>query len=341
MIPSSEQRTDTSNLLSGRAIRRLTPEVLSLVRRQHGVASRTQLFKLGLSHDRIDGMIAAGILLRLFRGVFAIGHDVLDSRGCLHAGVLVGGPAAAISHQSAAFLWGVLPAAREVEITRPSSPERQPQPARVDRHRPSVRLRIHRTRCLKAIDFTIHAGLPVTTFERTMLNLSSTLNTRNLEKALTEGERRGLVDRAALAKISCRGPGWKGIGKLREVLERWDPVSVLTKSDLEFMFLGLVAQAGLPVPGLNVHVGEIEVDCLWEKQKLIVELDAYSTHGDVFSFERDRIRDAYLKSGGFEVFRVTDRMLAGDTDRTMGLVKELFRSRSLAVKGEVPGSVLP
>lgn len=311
-----------------------------------------QLFELGFSHDQIDGMIAAGILLRLFRGVFAIGHDVLDSRGCLNAGLLVGGPAAVLSHQSAAFLWGVLPVGRTIEVTRPSSPDRQPESLGQGRRQSPFKLRIHRTRCLKGSDFTIHAGLPVTTFERTLLNLSSTLGTRNLEKVLTEGTRKGIVDRAALAEIAHRGPGWKGIGKLREVLERWDPISVLTKSELELLFLNLVGEAGLPVPGVNVHVGEIEVDCLWEERKLVVELDAYSTHGDVFSFERDRNRDAYLKAGGFEVFRVTDRMLASDTDRTMSRLKDLLRSRSRTIQvevpqpdsplpGGIPGSVLP
>jgi len=204
-----------------------------------------------------------------------------------------------------------------------------------------MRLRIHRTRCLTPEDFTIEAGLPVTTFARTMLNISASFSTRNLERALTEGARRGILDWPALSAVLRRGSGWKGIARLREVVERWNPESVLTKSDLEILFLRLAGDAGLPAPELNVDIGDIEVDYLWINQKMIVELDAYSTHGDVFSFERDRNRDAYLKSGGFEVFRVTDRMLATDADQTISRIGRMLKARTQMARFNISGSTLP
>lgn len=67
----------------------------------------------------------------------------------------------------------------------------------------------------------------------------------------------------------------------------------------------LCANAGLPKPQVNARLGAYEVDALWPEQRLIVELDAYRTHGSRRSFENDRIRDATLLAAGYRTLRVT------------------------------------
>jgi very-short-patch-repair endonuclease len=66
-----------------------------------------------------------------------------------------------------------------------------------------------------------------------------------------------------------------------------------------------VREAGLPRPHVNTRVAGYEVDALWRDQRLIVELDAYGTHGSRRSFENDRIRDATLLEAGYRTLRVT------------------------------------
>jgi very-short-patch-repair endonuclease len=48
---------------------------------------------------------------------------------------------------------------------------------------------------------------------------------------------------------------------------------------------------------------------------VIVELDAFETHGTTFAFERDRRRDLALEAAGWTVVRITARQLAEEPKR--------------------------
>lgn len=73
--------------------------------------------------------------------------------------------------------------------------------------------------------------------------------------------------------------------------------------------LALVRAAGLPEPRANVRLGRHEVDLLWDRERLVLEVDGYAFHSAPSAFERDRQRDAELLSAGFRVVRVTWRAL--------------------------------
>src|SRR4051794_33716053 len=79
-----------------------------LVERQHGVAERSQLRELGFSDDEIDARLANGFLHELHRGVYAVGRPGVSDKGRWMASVLACGPEAALSHASAAALWGIV-----------------------------------------------------------------------------------------------------------------------------------------------------------------------------------------------------------------------------------------
>lgn len=42
----------------------------------------------------------------------------------------------------------------------------------------------------------------------------------------------------------------------------------------------------------------IECDCLWQRERVIVELDGQATHGTRAAFERNRKRDRTLQAEG-------------------------------------------
>src|SRR5436853_7858778 len=81
-----------------------------------------------------------------------------------------------------------------------------------------------------------------------------------------------------------------------------------TRSDPEELFLPRLDQAGIRRPQLNalVFVDRIpyEVDCLWRREQVIVELDSYKAHGTRSRFESDRERDRKLSLAGYRVIRV-------------------------------------
>src|ERR1700749_1388910 len=78
-----------------------------LAREQHGVLTRSNLQQLGFSREGIDHRVETGRLHLIARGVYAVGRLDLNPHGRWMAAVLVCGEGAALSHRSAAELWGI------------------------------------------------------------------------------------------------------------------------------------------------------------------------------------------------------------------------------------------
>jgi very-short-patch-repair endonuclease len=74
--------------------------------------------------------------------------------------------------------------------------------------------------------------------------------------------------------------------------------------------------AGLPLPQLNVHLDVgldrlVEVDALYARERVIVELDGGETHDTTPAFHADRRRDAAAAAAGFQTVRYTwERVIA-------------------------------
>jgi predicted transcriptional regulator of viral defense system len=153
------------------ASRSLDAQIAALATAQHGVVTRRQLKGFGLSPGGIEKRVASGRLHRIHRGVYAVGHPVLGSHGRRLAAVLTCGPHALLSYASAAALWAIrASAAVLVDVTVPGSGARPRRPG----------LRIHRARGLGPDERTVHHGIPVTTPERTLLDLAAVLPRRGL-----------------------------------------------------------------------------------------------------------------------------------------------------------------
>ena len=78
-----------------------------LVRAQHGVLTHDDLLRLGFSAKGIKHRVANGRLHTIARGIYAVGRPELTPNGRWMAAVLVCGEDAALSHRSAAALWGI------------------------------------------------------------------------------------------------------------------------------------------------------------------------------------------------------------------------------------------
>ncbi|MGI8904256.1 MAG: endonuclease domain-containing protein [Solirubrobacteraceae bacterium] len=55
-----------------------------------------------------------------------------------------------------------------------------------------------------------------------------------------------------------------------------------------------------------------EVDFLWPRQRLVVEVDGFALHGHRGAFERDRRKDMAFVAAGQRVIRVTWRQIVED-----------------------------
>lgn len=281
---------------------------------QHAVLSRSQLRAAGLSDQQLDDRLRTGRLHPVHRGVYAVGHTLLSSGGRLMAAVLACGRGAALSHGTAADLWGIRPSASAtIHVSVASRRGRRPRHGLV----------IHRPRNLSPEEVTRHEGFPVTTPARTLLDLAAVVGPGSLERTIDRAEALGLFDLRAVRAVLAAHPRRAGAGALASALEQYSPVG-LTRSELEERFLTLCAAEGLPRPVVNVRVGPYEVDFLWREERLIAETDGRRHHGTRRAFERDRTRDAHLSASGYRVMRFSYRQVAYEPAVVAGLVRSVL-----------------
>jgi very-short-patch-repair endonuclease len=261
---------------------------------QRGVAARSQLVARGIPRHTIDRMIRSGRLAVLHPGVYQVG-PLSVHRAAEVAAVLGCGADARISHRSAAAFHGII--AREprpqVEVTMPRRKRRRIEG-----------VRIHRVRDLLPDEVTTLDGIPITTPARTLLDIGETMSAREVEQALANGLRMGLVTLDEMRQMVERHPRHRGAPVLRRLLAM-EEGPAFTRSEAEEKLLRIVRGAGLPRPELNVTVLGHEVDFLWRSSRVVVEVDGYAFHGSRRSFVADRRRDAELAAAGYRVLRFT------------------------------------
>ena len=251
---------------------------------QHGVVARRQLATLGLTEAAITRRAGSGRLRPLHRGVFAFGHQALRVEGRWMAAVLACGDRAVLSHASAAAAWDLSPVGSgPIHVTVPGDHGRARRAG----------VRVHRSRTLTPTQTATHRGIPITTRERTIIDLARSVKGRPLEQLLNRADRH--LDFNELRK--ARSPS------LQAVLSSYSATT--TRSELEETFLRLCDDYAIPRPGANVRIEGIEVDFVWRDARLIVEVDGYAHHRSPSAFERDRERDAILTTKGWRVLRFT------------------------------------
>jgi hypothetical protein len=198
--------------------------------------------------EAIRHRLETGRLQEIHRGVYAVGHRRLTRAGRWNAAVLAAGPGAALSHRSAAALWGLWHSDR-LEVTVPKY-----------RLRPGIK--IH-TSPLQADEVTSLQAIPATTVPRTLLDLATVLPAHQVERAANEAEVRRLTDPLSLADLVDRYPRRQGIRTIKAILSRLQAGAKITRSELEARFLAFVRETGLPSPDTNVRVLGFECDFVW------------------------------------------------------------------------------
>jgi len=253
-----------------------------LTRRQHGVVARSQLLELGYSPDSIKRRIARGRLHPLGRGVYAVGRPEVGQKGRWLAAVLSCGPAALLSHGSAAVLWGLMRTAAGIDVVVPEGTYRR---------RPGIR--IHRRSGLGAEHRRIVSGIPVTDPVSTLVDLAQGLPPWKLERVINDADRLDLVDLEDLRATIDLLPPRLGQARLRRMLGG----QPLTDTGLERRFLAIVRRVGMSMPETQVQVNGYRVDFYWSELKLVVEADGWRHHRTPGEQATDHRRDqAHLRA---------------------------------------------
>ncbi len=268
---------------------------------QWGVVRWADLMELGVPRARVSRWTDSALLHRPYRGVYSVAPlAVLAPQGRELAAVWGCGAGAALSGRSAAVRWRLLrfpPPAIHVVVA-----------ATGRRNPPGVVL--HVTLDLPRTDVTVCEGIPITTVERTLLDLAAdnSVSDRALESAAAQAERDGRFRRPAQLRTAARAARRPGAPRLRRTL-RIGPR--LWRSDEEAKAAAAIVEAGLPEPVIahvvRTDIGPLELDLAFPDHRLALEVDG-AQHRLTLNAARDVERDAALARSGWRTLRVS----AGD-----------------------------
>lgn len=297
--------------------------IVALAARQQGLLTHAQLRSLGLGRRTIDRWLASGRLRGVHLDVYGFGPRPLTKHGRWLAAALAMGPGAALSHETAAALWGIAGNRPKIDVTAPRG--RQGRPGRAG-------IRLHRCR-LWDDERTVRDGIPTTTVARTLFDLAERSPPQRLKNAWDEASRLRLLRVPEVARIYELHRGRRGARKrIRPFLAAEQRYVEDTASPLEDRFAAFVLAHRLPPPQTNVLVDGDEVDALWPAARLIVELDSWEFHAHRAAFEKDRSRDTDHLLEGYLTIRVTHRRLSEEPDRLAAQIRALLADRKTATR---------
>jgi hypothetical protein len=161
--------------------------------------------------------------------------------------VLTCGPHAALSHLSAAMLWGWrTPWSAPYHVTAPSSHVRNG-------------VICHRCKVLTRRDVRTHFGIRVTSPARTALDCAPILRVTEFRALACEAQVSKHLRRSALVEVLERVHRHPGASVLAAVLADSGP----TRSEFEEAVRAFCSRFGLPTPRFNVPVARIRNRCLF------------------------------------------------------------------------------
>lgn len=283
--------------------------IAGLAMRQAGVFTRQQALVLGATPRMVERRVAAGRWQPRAVGVYTLLGVPPSWRTELFVATLAPSCRVAVSHEAAAVLHGLTTFSGEPVIVTVEHAQ-----SRID-HVGSV----HQSRRLYEDHLTTIDGLPVTTVERTIVDLAGHHRRGRIEmvfdRAVAAGQMTFASFCATFDDLACRGR--RGVGLLRSVLAERDATYTPPASEAESMLLRVLRLGGLPRPVLQFphpapgYDGR-RVDAAYPQARLLIEVDSATWHGGWADRRRDLARDRAALAVGYRTIRVDKKTLDDD-----------------------------
>jgi hypothetical protein len=274
----------------------LPADYARLLYRQGGVFSRVQAIAIGFSERMVDARVRRGTWLRVYPGVYRERHQAPAGAGRLWAALLYAGRGAVLSHQTAAYLGGLLGKPDSVvHVTIPQSRRVQRQPG----------LHIHRSRRAAELALT-DTNPPRTSVAETILDLSEEAATfdavyHQICDAISQGR---TTEADLLAALAARPRlAWR-----RELYPMVAAAAAGDHSVLELRYTRDVERRhGLPRSARQVPFAAGDGqrgrrDRVYGRYGLIIELDGQLGHTGA-AVSKDRARDRTAAVAGQQSMR--------------------------------------
>ena len=269
----------------------------STARAHHGVFTIEHARAAGMSDAQVFHRVEDGQWVAPFRNVYRWAATPASWEGDLLGACWAGGFRALASHRSAAALWG-LPGRRRdlIEISCPRW--------RRARHESLV---VHETKVLDGKDVRLHRRIPVTSVERTLLDLGAVCPPVVVKMALDDAEHRGLTTLGAVDATLRRlaRPGRPGVRPLRDALWEAAERRGVPESAMESRMVDVIRRHGLPTPVLQFEVRDerghfvARVDAAYPEHRVAIEYDSKQEHTGEQALQRDSSRRNRIIRAGF------------------------------------------
>jgi very-short-patch-repair endonuclease len=266
--------------------------------------------------------LQVGHLHHLFHGTFAVGHRAIVRQGRLLAAVLACDKGTVLSHGSAAELLGLWD--KELPVLHVIPPDWS--------GRKIQGIRWHRVRLPLPDETEIRDGIPCTTISRTIVDMAGSSGWGQLRRLVEQAAIMRQLDVDEIDLVLSRGRR-RGAPRLRAILAAWRGTSERrprVRSRLEARLLPRLIEEGLPAPRTNVKLyiegRRLEVDMLWDEQRLVAETDGEETHGTSAAFQRDRWRDQLLTTAGYRTARVTWHQVVDEPNAVVQRIARMLKA---------------
>jgi hypothetical protein len=277
-------------------VRELPSTLRYVAQNQSGVVSRSQAIRAGLSPDMIKFRVGSERWMQMYPGVYAIFTGAPGRGARLWAAVLLAGPGAALSHETAAELHRLTDeASKTIHVTIPVQ----------RRVRPVEGISLHRSG--RAVEAVLGGSQPPRTrVEETVLDLAQAAKTfDDVCGWVTRAIARELTDEARLhAAMTLRT-------KLRWRADLQELIVAAAGGDhsvLEFRYHRDVERAhGLPesarqVPFAKPNGRRGRRDRVYEPYGVVIELDGRLAHSPENQW-KDKTRDNAAAAAGQQTLR--------------------------------------
>ena len=294
--------------------------VIDHARRNGGVVTSGEAIALGMSKSTLRRRVAEGVFVDLRPGVLGLPGftDLLavDLRAaCTKLNAVV-------SHESAAYL-------HELDQPRFVKPSVS---VPVRRSKDLAGVTVHQLTDLDVSHIVYRDGLPMTSPERTVIDLAAVLKGAHLSRIVDHGLASARIDLVMLQDLfnSLGRRGKPGTALLRKLLEARGDSGTPPDSELERRLITVLERAGLPAPMLQFHAPWLRpvngrVDLAYPDHRLVIEGDSRRWHLLMDAFETDRLRDNAAQVAGWRILRFTWAEITEAPERVVSTVRRALQ----------------
>jgi hypothetical protein len=295
-----------------------------------GVITTAELVAAGVTRTEIRSLVRRGVLTAACYGVYADASSARNVAGsgpdhsrmlAAAAAAALAGPDAVVSHEDAAVVHGLAllerPPSGVSAITRP------PAAARGRRARRGIR---SRTAALPSRHVVVRHRIPVTSVERTVVDLARMLPFAAAVVTADSALHRRLTTASRLYRLAGDCAGWPGIRRATDVIDFSHPGA---ESPLESIARVLFRDGGLPAPVLQARIIRHRrvigrADFLRQEQWTIAEADGAIKYADPGRARLQLRRDTELRQAGYEVVHFTWHDITSRSDEVIAQILAAF-----------------